>query len=83
VFVTASGAPLAAATIANALTGVASSFVSVPAGSQQIRVTTTGLTTVLLDVGSQTLAAGQNATLVIAPPTAGSTLLRAFLVPAC
>jgi hypothetical protein len=83
VFVTASGAPLAAATIANALTGVASSFVSVPAGSQQIRVTTTGLTTVLLDLGSQTLSAGQNATLVIAPPAAGSTTLRAFLVPAC
>jgi hypothetical protein len=38
---------------------------------------------VLLDLGSQTLSAGQNATLVIAPPAAGSTTLRAFLVPGC
>jgi hypothetical protein len=38
---------------------------------------------VLLDLGSQTFTAGQNATLVIAPPAAGSTTLRAFLVPAC
>ena len=83
VFVTASGAPLTTATIANAANGVATSFLSVPAGSQQIRITTTGLTTVLLDLGSQALTAGQNATLVIAPPAAGSTTLRAFLVPAC
>jgi hypothetical protein len=41
------------------------------------------LTTVLLDLGAQTLVAGQNATLVIAPPAIGSTTLRAFLVPAC
>jgi hypothetical protein len=83
VFVTASGAPLTTATVSNAANGAATSFVSVPAGSQQIRVTGTGLTTVLLDMGSQSLTAGQNATLVIAPPAAGSTTLRAFLVPAC
>jgi len=84
VFVTTSGAVLTTPTLANALAGVASAFVSVPAGSSQIRVTGTGLITpVLLDLGSQTLTAGQNATLVIAPPAAGSTTLRAFLVPAC
>jgi hypothetical protein len=83
VFVTAVAAPLGTPTIANALSGVASSFVSVPAGSSQIRLTATGLTTVLLDLGAQTLVAGQNATLVIAPPAIGSTTLRAFLVPAC
>jgi len=83
VFVTTVGGPLGTATFANALNGVASTFISVPAGSSQIRVTTTGLTTVLLDLGAQTLTADKNATLVIAPPAAGSTTIRAFLVPAC
>ncbi|HMA23212.1 MAG: DUF4382 domain-containing protein [Gemmatimonas sp.] len=83
VFVTASGAPLGTPTIVNAVSGVASTFVSVPAGSSEIRVTATGLTAVLLDLTSQTLTADKNATLVIAPPAAGSTTLRAFLVPAC
>jgi len=47
-------------------------------------VTGTGLITpIVLDLGAQSFTAGQNATLVIAPPAAGSTTLRAFLVPAC
>ncbi|MGE5103033.1 MAG: DUF4382 domain-containing protein [Deltaproteobacteria bacterium] len=84
VFVTALNATLTTPTIANALTGVATTFISVPAGASQIRITSTGLTTpVLLDMGTQTLTAGQNATLVIAPPLAPATTLRAFLVPAC
>jgi hypothetical protein len=84
VFVTASGATLTTPTIANAISGTASSFVSVPAGSSQIRVTATGTTTpIVLDLGAQSFTAGQNATLVIAPPAAGSTTLRGFLVPAC
>jgi hypothetical protein len=36
-----------------------------------------------LDVGTQTFVSGQNAMLVIAPPVAGATALRAFLVPGC
>jgi hypothetical protein len=83
VFVTASGAALTTPTISNTASGSASTFVSVPAGSQQIRLTTTGGTTVLLDLGSQTLTAGQNATLVIAPPLTGSVTPRAFLVSGC
>jgi len=83
VFVTTAGGPLGTPTIVNALGGVPSTFVSVPAGSSQIRITTTGLTVVLLDLGAQTLTAGQSATLVIAPPAVGSTTIRAFLVPAC
>lgn len=82
-FVTTLAAPLGAATVSNAVTGTATAFVSVPAGAQQIRLTTTGLTTVLLDLGSQTLTAGTNYTLVVAPPASGSTTIRAFLVPAC
>jgi hypothetical protein len=83
VFVTTVGAPLGTATLANALSGVASSFVSVPAGSSQIRITATGTTPVLLDLGAQSLTAGQNVTLIIAPPATGSTTLRGFLVPSC
>jgi hypothetical protein len=83
VFVTPVGAVLGTATTANVAAGASSSFVSVPAGAQQIRITNTGSTSVLLDLGSQTLTAGKNATLVIAPPAAGSTTPRAFLVTGC
>lgn len=83
VFVTAASAPLGTATVANVLAGASSAFVSVPAGSSQIRITSTGSTTVLLDLGSQSLPAVQNTTLVIAPPAVGSTTIRAFLVAGC
>jgi len=82
-FVTTSGAPLGTATVSNVLNAGNSAFVSVPAGSQQIRLTATGTTVVLLDMGSQTLTAGQNYTLVIAPPASGQTAPRAFLVAGC
>lgn len=83
VYVTASGAALTTPTVSNTLTATSSSFVSVPDGASQIRITSTGSTTVLLDFGSQTFTAGKNATLVIAPPATGSTTLRAFLVSGC
>lgn len=83
VFVTALGAMLGTPTLSNVLSGTSSAFVSVPAGASQIRLATAGGTTVLLDLGSQTLTAGQNLTLVIAPPAAGSTTPRAFLVAGC
>jgi hypothetical protein len=83
VFVTALGAVLGTPTLSNVMSGTASAFVSVPAGASQIRLTTTGGMTVVLDLGSQTLTAGQNLTLVIAPPAAGSTTPRAFLVAGC
>lgn len=84
VYVTAPGAPLGAATISNVAAGTASpTFVSIPAGAAQIRLTSTGSTTVVLDVGTQTLTAGQNTMLIIAPPAAGSTSPRAFLVAGC
>ena len=82
-FVTTSGAPLGTATLSNVLNAGNSAFVRVPAGSQQIRLTATGLTVVLLDMGAQTLTAGQNYTLVIAPPASGQTAPRAFLVAGC
>ncbi len=83
VFVTALSAVLSTPTVSGAASGSATAFVSVPAGAQQIRLTSTGLLSVLLDLGSQTLTAGTNYTLIVAPPALGSTTLRAFLVPAC
>lgn len=83
VFVGALGAALGTATTSNVAAGASSSFVSVPAGTDQIRLTNTGSTSVLLDLGSQTLVAGKNMTLVIAPAAAGSTTPRAFLVTGC
>ena len=85
VFVTALNAVLTAPpTVANATQGTATAFVSVPAGSEQIRILGVGLLTpVVLDVGSQTITAGTNYTLVIAPPLAPATTPRAFLVPGC
>ncbi len=82
-FVTPLSAVLATPTVSGAAPGSATAFVSVPAGAEQIRLTSTGLLSVLLDLGSQTLTAGTNYTLVIAPPTSGSTTLRAFLVAGC
>lgn len=84
VYVTAQGAALGTATVANvAAGGSGSAFVNVPAGAQEIRVTSAGGTTALVDLTSQTFTAGQNYTLVIAPPASGSTTLRAFLVAGC
>jgi hypothetical protein len=84
VYVTADGAPLGTATVANvAAGGIGSSFVSVAAGAREIRVTSAGGSAVLVDLASQTLVAGQNLTLIIAPPPTGSTALRAFLIPGC
>jgi hypothetical protein len=84
VYVTTSGAPLGAATIANVTTGGAgSAFVSVPAATQEIRITAAGSSTVLADLSAQAFAAGQNLTLVIAPPAKGTTTLRAFVAGGC
>ena len=84
VYVTAPGAALGVPTFAKVVAGSASdSFLSVPVGASQIRLTANGSSAVLLDMGSQTLAAGQNAMLVIAPPAGGATTPRAFLVPGC
>ena len=63
--------------------GSGSSYFNVAAGSaQQVRITNAGSQTVLLDAGSRTFTAGQNVTMVIAPPS-GSTAPRAFFVTGC
>ncbi len=82
-YVTSPGAALAARTTANTAAGTASALVNVAAGTRQIRITTTGTHTVVIDAGSNRLNAGTNSTLVIAPAASGQTALRAFLVTAC
>ena len=83
VHVTTTGAPLATPTFPNVAAGTASAFASVVSGSSQVRITAPGSTTVVLDAGAQTFAAGQRTTLVIAPPAAASTTPRVFLVAGC
>lgn len=85
VYVTAPAAPLGTATFANAVSGAATAFLSVPAGASEIRVFPTGSTTppAAIDLTSVNLTAGQNATLIIAPPATAGGALRAFVVPAC
>lgn len=84
VYVTAPAAPLGTATFTNVAAGKASAFVSVPAVESQIRITNTGTTANPIDLGNQTLGAGVNITLIIAPPAPNTTTPpRAFVVPSC
>src|SRR5512146_388539 len=60
VYVTAPAAPLGTATFANAVSGAATAFLSVPAGASEIRVFGTGPTTpVVVDLSSVNLTAGE------------------------
>jgi hypothetical protein len=60
--------------------GSAGSFTSVNAGSQTISFNTGTGTSTVVSAGNLNFTAGQNYTLIIAPPAAGSTPLRTFLV---
>lgn len=86
VYVTAPGASLATTppSFGAVTTGTATNFLGLSTTSpQQVRITTTGSKAVLLDLGNLALAAGQNATLVVAPPASGSTAPRAFFAAGC
>jgi hypothetical protein len=78
VFVTAPGAALGAASATGVGLGSVSPFFQTPAGVNQIRLTAIATTTVVFDVGSRTLNAGQAYTLVMA----GESPI-AYLLPAC
>lgn len=84
VHVTAPGATLGAPSVNNVAYGTGSSFFNVGAtGVLQIRITNAGSQAVVLDVGNHSFSAARNETLVIAPPAAGTTTLRAFRVQGC
>jgi len=86
VYVTTPNTPLTTTTpvAAAVLGGVNSGFTGIDASSpKQIRITTANATTVVLDLGTVTFVPDINATLVIAPPLAGTSTIRAFLVAGC
>ena len=61
--------------------GMGSSYFNVGAdAAQQVRIISAGTQTLVLDVGTRSFIAGQNLTLVVAPPATGTTTPRAFYV---
>jgi hypothetical protein len=84
VYVTAPGAALGTSNVNNVGFGTGSSYFNVSGtAAQQVRVTNAGTQAVVLDVGNQSFTQGTNATLVIAPPLAGTVAPRACLVQGC
>jgi hypothetical protein len=84
VYVTTPGAALGTSRVNNVGFGSGSSYFNVgTTAAQQVRITSAGSQTVVLDVGNQTFTAGSNTTLVIAPATPGSLTPRAFFVQGC
>ena len=83
VYVTVPGAALGAVSATGIGFRTVSNYITVPAASNQIRLTNTGTQTVAINAGNLTFTAGQNAVLVVAPPATGTTALRTFLVTGC
>ncbi len=77
VYATASGAALGTPTVTGVGFGNASGSFDVSAGAIQVRLTTSGGTTVVFDAGSQTLVAGTSYTLIVSSAT------TVILVPDC
>jgi hypothetical protein len=84
---TASLFPTSGATPLGASTGIASgtagTFVSLAANNPSVTVNTGAGTSNIATAGPLTLVPGQNYTLVIGSPAAGSTSLRTFMLPTC
>lgn len=83
VYVTAPNAALGTANATAVAYGTGSNYFNVASGTSQVRFTNAGSQTVAFNYGSQPFTAGQNSTIVIAPPAAGSTTVRAFTVAGC
>jgi hypothetical protein len=84
VFVTAPGAALGTPSAFGIGFRTVSGLIPVIPGTPLlIRLTNAGTQTVLINAGNLTFTAGLNSVLVIAPPAAGTTALRTFLVTAC
>jgi len=63
--------------------GTGSGVLPISSGAQTITFNTGPGTSPVVSTAALNLAAGQNYTLIIAPPASGSTTLRTFLVPDC
>lgn len=79
-YVTAPSAPLTTANATNLGLGSGTTFMNVPAASNQIRFTNFGTLVVAYDAGSRTFLAGQSQIFVLAAPVG---TLTSILVPAC
>jgi hypothetical protein len=84
VYVGVPGATTVTAGANNIGYGAGSSYFNVAANvAQQVRITNAGTQTLVLDLGTRNFIAGQNVTLVVAPPALGSSTPRAFYVTGC
>jgi uncharacterized protein DUF4397 len=63
--------------------GTSGTFMSVAPGSQTFTFNTGTGTSTVATTGTLSLTAGQNYTLIVAPPATGSSALRTFLVTGC
>jgi len=63
--------------------GTSGTFMNVNAGSQAITFNTGTGTATVANAGNVTFTAGQNYTIIVAPPATGSTTLRTFVVTGC
>lgn len=79
-YVTAPGAPLVTPDATNLGLGTGTSFLNVPASSDQIRFTNFGTVVVAFDAGNHDFTAGQSQIFVLAAPTG---TLTSIVVPAC
>ena len=84
VYNAASGASFVTPSVTNVSSGTVSNWFSVAPGTNaQLRLSNAGTTTSALTLNNLTWTAGQNQTLVVAPPATGSTTLLTFLVGGC
>jgi len=84
VYTAASGGSFVTPSATSIASGSASTFFDVAPGTgAMVRLSNAGTTTDALTIDDLTWTAGQSQTLVIAPPAAGSTDLRTFLVSGC
>ena len=83
VYANSPGSSLGATLATNLVFGASTSFLSVVAGSQQVRLTNSGTQTIVFDSGALSLGAGRNYILVIGPPSTGTSVLQSALIPSC
>ena len=81
VYVTAPGGALTAPTLTNVAFKAVSDYLSVAAGSYQVRVTPTGTKNVVIDSGTVALTAGQIRTVVALDADATGTSFTAIILP--
>lgn len=83
VYVTVPGTALGTASAIGLSFGSSTNFFNVDAATMQVTLTNTGTKTVVFSTTGLSFNAAKNYVLVIAPPAAGTSQLRSFLIAAC